>query len=182
MLEFIKGYYQGCTLRDETDFFHIFLNDGKNREIGVYSKDQNGVKTVLDDDTVQIYYDCLVDVYGTKHDIEFLAIVKKEKGGLYFNGTLKNHSNAKVNEVQYPYIQFDKTFVDFEDEVLYCPFGLGFRQKNPRADVKKAHSEYLHADYKKIIRTYTYPSKLTMPWLGFQSGNKFLHFQREDVL
>lgn len=180
MKNIITTYFNGCSLRDGFNFFRMFLDNNENHEIGVYSNSQTPSYIEKTDNGICIRYDSIVDEFGKIHDIRFCAEAGIRNGKLYFEGTLENNSDVRINELQYPCITFDKTYTDAENEELFYPFGLGCRQKNPRSCVKNAHSEYIFADYKEIVNSYRYPAELSMLWFGMQSDEKFMHFQRED--
>lgn len=179
-MKLIKELYDGCVLKNCDDFFRIFLDSGENHEICVYANEQQEPQIIMSANETVYEYDSLLAEDGKIYDIVFEARVVKNDEGVVFKGNLINNSEVRINEIQYPYIRFDKTYCEPEEEELFIPVGLGIRRKNPRKEALNAHSEYIAADYKIIKWSYQYPSLLSMSWYGIQSGDKFLYWERED--
>lgn len=164
--------------RKNGDFWRMHLDycrPGMNNELGVYSHDQDDPLVTLQKDEMTIVYPQLVAEDWTVHDIRLTLKIKKEEGALRFAAEMDNHSQVRINELQYPFFECNRLDGAFEDDVFYLPMGLGQRVKDPHAYTLKGHSEYMTADYKNVIRTYAYPGELSMPWIGVKSGNNYLY-------
>lgn len=165
-----------------SNFFRIFLDNGVEREIAVFSKDQQGAVSVEEDGGFVISYDSLVDELGRKYDVRLRIFVKCQENAISFQSEISNFSEVRVNEIQCPFIELvtvadEKT----ENDILYRPVGLGERLPNPIAAIRKQnHTEYMSADYDHIWRSATYPYPLSMAWLGIESGDHFLYLGRHD--
>ncbi len=169
------------------DFWRMFLDNGENREIGVYSSAQIPTHVKKGKDTVTIVYDGVIAEDMQRYDIPFTIYITAVDGVLHFSSDIENRDDIRVNEVQLPFIDFDTISSNTEDEILYVPDGLGRRYKNPRKFVEtNFHTEYMSADYKNIWFSATYPSSafsaaaLSMPWIGIQSGANFIYVGKHD--
>ena len=161
------------------DFWRVYLDycqTGKNRELAVYSSDQNAPKVKKTDSGYEIRYDELIAEDGTRHDIALsLFACVQDEGEVSFKFSVENKSSVRVNEVQYPFLEFESINGNLEKDILYLPDGLGRRVVNPHCDTQLAHTEYMAADYKNIVKMYKYPGQMSMPWAALESGGKTLY-------
>ena len=63
---------------------------------------------------------------------------------------MENNGDVRINELQYPFFEFEKINENSDCDELIVPEGLGRSIKNPHDSVKSAHAEYMAADYKNI--------------------------------
>ncbi len=161
------------------DFFRLYLDycaPGKNRELAVYASQQPDPEVISSSDGYQIIYPYLLAEDGTKHDIRLTLSSETDGiGAVHFAFEVQNNSSARVNEVQYPLLDFSKLGADFQNDILYLPDGLGRKIVNPHLDTQLSHTEYMAADYKNIVKMYKYPGQLSMPWAALQSGAHTLY-------
>ena len=170
------------------DFWRIYLDycePEMNRELGVYSHAQTPVSVKDENGTAEICYDRLVAEDGSVHNVELTLYIKRDGDKLLFSAKIKNNGKARVNELQYPFFDFEKLNGSFSQDVLYIPNGLGYRGVDPHALAESAHTEYMAADYKNIWKSYNYPAPLSMPWMAVQSGKSCLymgaHFEKAKI-
>lgn len=167
--------------RTDRDFWRVFIDTGENRELSVYSHEQN-ISYKAESDGCAVYrYDQLVAEDGQTFEITLELNIKEENGHLVFTSSIENHSQAILNELQYPFIASDNFGCEPNEEILFVPQGLGARIPNPRSRVASTHTEYTSADYKSTWMTFAYPDTngtlpLSMPWMGLQLGKKYLYF------
>jgi len=178
---------------DSSDWWRLYLDDSKKREIEVRSSKQKGLikKTC---DCVDIVYDTLTSEQGDIYDIKLVIKVKGhfaadsghslcEVSPLSFNAEITNNSGVRVNEIKLPYIELScGCDSKRENDMLYTSCGLGRRIKNPWENIKKCHSEYMSGDQNEIWYSDTYPSYASMAWFGMETGGKFLYIGRHDDL
>lgn len=161
------------------DFWRAYLDycqTGKNRELAVYSSKQPEPIVKKTDAGYEITYESLVAEDGTKHDIVLTLFAEyTQNGEMAFRFEITNKSSVRVNEVQYPFFDFARINGEFEKDVLYLPDGLGRKVENPHFDTQLAHTEYMAADYKNIVKMYKYPGQMSMPWVAIESGGKTLY-------
>lgn len=165
---------------EDGDFWRIMADDGYYIEMTIHSADQSGHVTTDGDRTV-IVYDELVTDAGRKIDARLTLTVTETDEGYTFDAEIENHDDARLNELEYPYIDLNRLVGEREGDVLYRPQGLGERIKNPWRALASAHTEYMSSDYNEIKSTLVYPRPATMSWLGIQSDKYFLYVGRHDV-
>lgn len=173
------------TFKTDADFWRLHLDyceNGKNNDLGVYSKHQNPASVVKEDGILTVLYNELVAEDGLTYPIKLVLTVEECQSGVSFAATITNNSKVRVNELQYPLIEVERFEDKLCNDILYMPLGLGTRIKNPYKKTQEAHTEYMAADYKNTWVTYTYPEKMTMPWYGIQSGKHFLYLARLDEI
>lgn len=164
--------------RENGDFWRLHLDYGKAgypRELGVYSHSQKEPVTEKLSDGLRIIYDSLTAEDGSEHDITLTLEVKSVGDMLSFSAAMENRSSVRLNELQYPFLDYVSLNGALKEDVLYLPNGLGRRIPNPHRHVGFCHSEYMGADYKNIKALFEYPAALSMPWLVMESGNKSLY-------
>ena len=166
---------------ENTDFWRIHLDNGENRELTVFSTEQEPpVVHQNGDDTVYTYASLKAED-GTMYDVTYELTIRRGNGGLTFLSKVENRDAVRVNEIQAPFLAFDRLNSQPEEEELYIPNSLGERIPNPRKWVADTcHTEYMAADYQNIWYTATYPAPMTMAWMGVQSGDRFLYLARKD--
>lgn len=166
-------------MRADGDFFRLYLDycaPGKNRELAVYGSRQAAPEIIRTDKGFTLIYPTLLAEDGSIHDIRLtLKAEPDEDGAVHFSFEVKNHSKARVNEIQYPLLDFSNVEGDMEKDVLYLPDGLGRRVQNPHLDTQLSHTEYMAADYVNIVKMYKYPGQLSMPWCVLESGKHALY-------
>lgn len=162
------------------DFWRAFLDTDEIRELSVYSHAQTPVSIEEHGDTTVVTYAQLLAENGERFDIQLKVNIRKQGGALHFSADIRNDSNVRLNELQLPYICASRYACEPEDEVLYSPEVLGRRDVNPRRAIQKMHTEYMSADYKSVTWARTYPSPLSMPWIGLQSGEHYLYLGEHD--
>ncbi len=166
------------------DFWRLHLDhcvNGKNRELGVYSHSQTPSYVSTDNRDITIKYDSITAEDGITYAIALTCRIREIEDELDFSVTIDNRSELRVNELQYPVLEFTRIGDDFKNDVLYAPSGLGLRMPNPLKAVQKAHTEYTSADYKNSWYFLKYPGMLTMPWFGVQSGKHYISMTRRDT-
>ncbi len=160
------------------DFWRLYLDDcrlGGKRELAVYSSDQ-AVPTIEKTGNQIIYtYESLKAEDGSIHNIALTLTQTLVDGVWKYSAAMDNKSEMRLNELQYPFWQFDRINGDFDTDILYIPEGLGRKVVNPHAYTAAAHTEYMAADYKNIVRMYRHPGPLSMPWMVLESGKKSLY-------
>ena len=164
--------------RENGDFWRLHLDYGKAgypRELGVYSHLQDTPETIKTEDGLRIIYDSVKAEDGSVHDIKLTLEVKNADGMLSFSATMENCSDVRLNELQYPFLDYVSLNGELKDDVLYLPNGLGRRIPDPHRYVGFCHTEYMGADYKNIKALFEYPAALSMPWLVMESGNRSLY-------
>jgi len=164
---------------ENDDFFRAYLDycaPGKNRELAVYANQQSAPEITVSENKTVYVYPSLTAEDGTVHDIRLTFTVESDTdGALHYACEIKNSSSVRLNELQYPLITLSKTPEEAEKDVLYLPDGLGRRVVNPYKDTLNAHTEYMAADYKNIIKMYKYPGQLSMPWLALETDGRTLY-------
>ena len=161
------------------DFWRIMADDGYYIEMTVHSADQHGTVTV-DGCRTTVVYDGLVTDLGRKLDVK-LTLTITDSGDRYtFDACVENRGDARINELEYPYIDLNRLVGERADDILYRPSGMGERIKNPWRALASAHTEYMSSDYNEIKSTLVYPRPCTMTWLGLQSDKYFLYVGRHD--
>ncbi len=160
------------------DFWRVYLDDcrlGGNRELAVYSSEQSAPLVEIEEDRICYTYPTLKAEDGTIHAIRLTLIQTLVDGVWQYAATMENQSEVRLNELQYPFWQFDRINGSFSEDILYLPEGLGRRVVNPHSYTAAAHTEYMAADYKNIVRMYRYPGSLSMPWMVLESGEMSLY-------
>lgn len=164
----------------EHDYFRVFLDNGDEKEIAVFSKQQVGKVSGQDNDVI-ISYDKLIDEFNREYDIKLNIYMKSVGSNMEYYAEVENYSNVRVNEVECPFIELSKIYDnDTSKDVLFRANGPGERIINPIAHVKRRHTEYISSDYEHIWDTFTYPYHMSMPWYGIQSNEYFLYVGRHD--
>ncbi|MBQ7866548.1 MAG: hypothetical protein IJ354_00150 [Clostridia bacterium] len=161
------------------DFWRIIADDGYHMEMTIHSCDQHG-NVVCDGNVTTLTYDQLVTDDGTMLDASLVITVTQSESGYAFASTLCNRSDARLNELQCPYVDFNRMAGERSQDVLYRPRGLGERIVNPWAALESAHSEYKSADYNEIKSSLMYPRPATMTWMGIQSQDYFFYIGKHD--
>lgn len=160
------------------DFWRVYLDDcrlGGKRELAVYSSDQPQPSVEKTEDRIIYTYPSLKAEDGSTHNIRLTLTQTLVDGIWHYAATMDNQSQARLNELQYPFWQFDRINGSFAEDILYAPEGLGRKIVDPHAYTAAMHTEYMAADYKNIMWAYPYPGKLTMPWMVLESGKKSLY-------
>ena len=121
-------------MSENGDFWRLFLDyckAGKNRELAVYSSDQCAPTIQKTENEYVITYHELIAEDGTKHDIALSLYAFIQNGGeVSFRFSIENNSGVRVNEIQYPFLEFESINGDFKNDILYLPDGLGRKVKN----------------------------------------------------
>ena len=174
----------------EADFWRLHADNGIDRELGIYSSEQTFTKIPVQNG-YDVLYDGLKAENGKLLDIKMTVHIKNTNGRISYSADIQNNCEYRLNELQLPVVEFDSTGVSGEEEYLYIPAGLGWRQKNPRKHMAAYnHTEYMAADYKNCWLTSAYPStdtsicatlNLSMCWCGIQAGENFLYVSSEDT-
>ena len=177
-----RWYADGLTTRspEKHDFFRVFLDNGMEREIAVFSKNQAGKVTGKDDDIV-VSYDSLTDEFGREYDIKLNIYMKTIGDTMEYYAEVENNSDVRVNEVECPFIQLE-VIADEEpkNDVLYMPYGLGLKFPDPMKWAKNSHTEYVAADYEHVWTSLEYPFPLNMAWYGIESNGHIFYIGRHD--
>ena len=159
-------------LGENGDFWRLHLDycrSGRNNELGVYSRDQNEPKVEKNGDTITLTYTSLIAEDKTVHDITLVLTIDNRPDGVHFAARMKNSSEVRINELQYPLFDFERICGELCEDTLVLPYGLGRRIKNPHKNAV-SHTEYMAADYKNIVQIYPYPGQMSMPWMAVESG------------
>jgi len=160
------------------DFWRIYLDDcrlGGKRELAVYSSDQTMLMVEKKGNQIIYTYESLKAEDGSIHNIGLTLTQTLIDGVWHYAATMDNRSQMRLNELQYPFWQFERINGDFAQDILYVPEGLGSKVVNPHAYTAAFHTEYKAADYKNIVRMYQHPGPLSMPWMVLESGKKSLY-------
>ena len=160
------------------DFWRVFLDDcrlGGKRELAVYSSEQNPPCVTKTENSIVYRYDTLKAEDGSVHNIALTLTQTLIDGTWRYAATMDNKSTVRLNELQYPFWQFDRVNGDFAEDIMYIPEELGRKVVNPHAFTAAGHTEYRGADYKNIVRMYRHPGPLSMPWVVLESGKKSLY-------
>ena len=160
------------------DFWRVFLDEcclGGKRELAVYASEQAAPQVTKTENSIVYRYDSLTAENGSVHNIALTLTQTLEDGVWHYAYTVDNKSAVRLNEVQYPFFQFDRVNGDFAEDILYVPEELGRKIVNPHAATAATHSEYRGADYKNIVRMYRHPGPMSMPWVVLESGKKSLY-------
>lgn len=181
----IEWSAQGLPLQNkkQADFWRVHLDDGYYRSMTVRSSRQKG-SVYETENGLAITYLQLTGDDGRVFDIEFtvhITVAKHPYESLEMWAEMDNHSNARLNELQLPFV--DLTVIANtvrEQDVLYKMNGLGEKIINPWEALKKSHTEYMAADYDEIWNTVQYPCEASMCWFGVESGGHFLYVGRHD--
>ncbi len=169
---------------ENADFWRMHLDyceNGKNRELGVYSHAQIPASVSAEDGAITVAYDRITAENGVTFDISVLCIIREIDGEIDLSMKINNRSALRINELQYPVAEFTRIGGELANDILYAPSGLGLRVPNPLKAVQKNHTEYKAADYKNSWYFLKYPGQLTMPWFGIQSGEHYLSMARRDA-
>ena len=165
---------------EDADFFRIMIDDDYYREVTIPSHLQRGTVTVEGDRTT-IFYPQLEDATGRIFQVEFTVFIDRTEEGLRFSSRIRNKDEARVNEVQLPFLDFGTVCSqDREKDVLYRARGMGERLQDPWKKLERAHTEYKAADYGEIWEPLLYPRPSSMAWMGLESNGRFLYIGRED--
>ena len=138
-------------LRKNSDFWRLHLDycrSGMNNELGVYSHQQNTPHVIKKDNEAIISYPKLIAEDGSIHDIKLELKIEQRNGALYFLADMDNGSTVRINELQYPFFEFERINGNPECDELIIPEGLGRKIKNPHNCAVFAHTEYMASDYK----------------------------------
>ena len=166
-------------MQENGDFWRVYLDycqSGKNRELAVYSSGQEEPEIVRTEKEIKWIYRQLKAEDGSVHEIRLtLTAETDDVGAVRYAAVMENRSGVRLNELQYPLFSFEKICGELEEDILYIPEGLGKRVCYPHEDTQRAHTEYMAADYKNIVKMYKYPGQLSMAWMALQSGNKTLY-------
>ena len=165
-------------MKENGDFWRLHLDEcvwGGNREIGVYAHAQRAPEVTETEDEITVFYDGIVDEKGTVHDVKLTLKAKREQGAVRYSALIDNRSLVRVNELQFPLFQVEKLAGELKDDVMVISRGLGQKVKNPHADAMQKHTEYMAADYDGVLRMMEYPGEITMPFLGFETGDHFFY-------
>lgn len=165
-------------LYENGDFWRMHLDyceAGRNKELGVYSHHQTDPDVKVTENETVITYHRLVAEDLSVHNIKLVLKILQKNGALYFSAEMDNNSNVRLNELQYPLFEFKKINGNLDEDELVVPDGLGRKIKNPHEAAMREHTEYMAADYKNIWKMYSYPGQMSMPWIGVQSGDKYLY-------
>lgn len=163
------------------DFWRLMADDGYYIEMTVKSSQQRNGRVTVNGNRTVVVYDGIVTDFGRELDIR-LTLTIDDLGDRYsFGSRIENRDPAaRANELEFPYIDFNRMVGERCDDVLYRPNGLGERLKNPWEALAAAHTEYMSSDYNEIKSTVVYPRPGTMTWMGIQSGKYFLYIGRHD--
>lgn len=165
-------------MKENGDFWRLHLDSciwGGNREIGVYSHMQKAPEVTCEEDLIRCVYRGIVDEEGNEHRIVLTLTAEKKNGAVFYAANMENRSKVRINELQFPLFQVEKLGGELEDDVLVMSRGLGQKVKNPHADAMNRHTEYMAADYDGVLRMIEYPGEITMPWLGFETGEHYFY-------
>lgn len=162
------------------DYFRVFLDNGMEKEIAVFSKEQTGKTEGVEDD-ICITFDTLTDEFGRTYDVRLKLFMKSVGDTMQCYSEIENNSDVRVNEVEFPFIELEKiTNENFNEDVYYLSEGLGLRRKNPIAEIRRKHTEYMAGDYEHIWWSSRYPYHMSMAWYGVKSGDYFMYVGRHD--
>ena len=176
---------QGTALEssENADFWRAYTDDGYEREMTVRSSRQTG-KAVLEDDRITVVYGSLTGDNGRVFDVtltvEITACVSTYPA-FCFNAKLTNRGNARVNELQLPFVDLAHGCGENrEADLFYHANGLGWKIRNPWERVRNSHTEYIASDNHVVWNTMRYPGDAAMSWFGLESGGKFFYMGRHD--
>ncbi|MBE5777053.1 MAG: hypothetical protein E7326_06055 [Clostridiales bacterium] len=175
---YLSGEGFAPVMKKNGDYWRLHLDEcvwGGNREIGVYSHAQKEPRVTQEGDTLTAVYDTVVDEKGTEHNIALTLCATVAEGKVHYSATIDNKSRVRVNELQYPLFQVEKLAGDLENDVLVMSRGLGQKVRNPHGDAMSKHTEYMAADYDGVLRMIEYPGEITMPFLGFETGDVYFY-------
>ena len=167
---------------ENANFFRVFLDNGVEREIAVFSKDQKG-KITEEKDKLTLSYDHLTDEFGREYDVCLTIEITREDKAFRFETEVGNQSDGvRVNEIDCPYVSLAVVADEnTKKDVFYYPYGLGQRMENPIETVQATnHTEYMAGDYDHVWRTATYPHQYSMAWFGVESARYFFYVGRHD--
>ncbi|MBQ8356674.1 MAG: hypothetical protein IJX39_02580 [Clostridia bacterium] len=163
------------------DFWRMMTDDGYYREMLIYSSQQTAKSVTVAGDTTTIVYDGLVSTDGRRFDIGLTLTAQEGPDGLTFGAVVDNHDKARVNELEYPYVDFSTVCdMDRARDVLIRPNGLGEQLEDPWHALMSAHTEYMSADYLEVKSTLRYPRPASMAWMGVESAGHFFYLGRHD--
>ncbi len=166
-------------LRKNGDFWRAHLDyqkEGMNHELGIYSHQQNPCEIIKERNEITIIYDSLIAEDKSQHNIKISFKISQADGALHFSANMVNNSNVRLNELQYPFFEFNQINGPLSCDELITPDGLGKKIINPHQNTACAHTEYMAADYKNIWNVFSYPGQFSMPWMGVHSKDKYLYF------
>ena len=90
---------------ENANFFRVFLDNGVEREIAVFSRDQSGHVT-KDGEKLILTYDQLTDEFGRTYDVRLRIEVTEDNGVFCFETEVENRSaEVRVNEIDCPYVE-----------------------------------------------------------------------------
>lgn len=159
------------------DFWRLHLDycqSGKNNELGVYSKEQGMPIVEKTNDRLILTYASLVAEDKSVHDISLQLEINCCGQDVRFSAQIINHSQVRVNELQYPLFEFSHINDDLKNDTLILPLGLGRKIENPHKNAV-LHTEYMAADYKNVWGTFAYPGSMSMPWISVESNGMLLY-------
>ena len=165
-------------LRKNGDFWRLhldYMQSGKNNELGVYSHAQKNPVVKREGNETSVFYNGLIAEDGTEHDVKLTLKITQIDGACYFSAQMQNDGTARINELQYPLLEFDCDEQSDKESKLIIPEGLGRIIDNPHDHAKNFHTEYMSADYKNVWEMFMYPGQMSMPWMGLQKGNEYLY-------
>lgn len=169
------------TARAGGDFWRMMVDDGYYREMSVRSSDQTARSVTTAGAVTTVVYDGLVGQDGRRFEIGLTLTVTEGEDALSFEAVIENRDAARVNELEYPYMDFETVANDRrEQDILFRPNGLGEQIENPWRALMNAHTEYMSADYLDVKSTLLYPRPASMAWMGVESGGHFFYLGRHD--
>ena len=166
------------------DFWRCYTDDGYEREMTVRSSAQKG-RATLENGVITVEYDRLVGDNGRIFDIGLTITVAAKTetyAGFEFNAKTENRGDARLNELQLPFIDMAHACGgERGEDVLYHMNGLGWRIEDPWEKIRRtSHTEYIASDNRVIWNSMRYPGDAAMSWFGLESGGKFLYLGRHD--
>ncbi|NLO83185.1 MAG: hypothetical protein GX094_09040 [Clostridiales bacterium] len=172
----------GLQITEDSDFFRLFLDDQDFREIPVYSSQQTPTSYKLENGKWELIYEGLKAANGKRYKVLLKLYITEQDDTLLFDASLTNSDTSIcINEIQYPFIQADSLGGAREKDVLYYPYGFGWRIPNPWEELQHYHSEYRYKDEVGTWFGYPYPSNgATMAWYGVQSDKYFYYVGQHD--
>lgn len=177
---------EGLPLRqsENADFWRAYADDGYEKEMTLRSSDQIG-RVSCTDDSITVIYDELVGIHGRRFDTTLKVVVSlccHIHGGFKFSATLENRDDARINELQLPFMDLSVACDENRsNDVFYHIDGLGRKIENPWETVRRqSHTEYIASDNHVVWNAMRYPGDAAMGWFGLQTGGHFLYMGRHD--
>lgn len=180
----IKWESSGTPLKqsENADLWRAYVDDGYEREMTVRSSKQCG-RAIMVGDMITVVYDELVADNGRVFNTSLTVTIRKatvSHEGLLFGATVENHSDARINELQLPFVDLECACdEDKSRDVFYHANGLGAVIKSPWETIRRtSHTEYITSDNHVVWNAMRYPGDAAMSWFGLQSGGRFLYMGR----